>query len=67
MNFFPDLKLIADAKSLDIYAQAIGQGAAQLINTPNKDSDEFSALKSYTLRSIGEFKEILNKIEVDIA
>lgn len=67
MTPFPDVKLIGDAKLLELYAQAIGQGTAQLVNAPNKDSDEFSALKAYTLKNIGEFKEIINKIEVDIA
>lgn len=66
MAIYPDLKLMSQAKTLDIYAQAISQGASQLINASNKDSDEFRSLKDYTLEKISEFKENINQIEAHL-
>jgi hypothetical protein len=68
MHDFPDLKFISDVKSgLDIYVQAISQGFFQLMNDPDKNSENFAALKSYTLENISECRNIINKIESNIA
>jgi hypothetical protein len=67
MTFFPDIDLISDANSLGLRANVISQGAAQLLNSPDKDSQELSGLKAFTLKSIGDIEVIINRIKSEIA
>lgn len=67
MTNFPDLKFLADTKSLDVYAQAISQGALQLMNASNRTADEFISLQQYTIKNVDYFIELINKIKLEIA
>lgn len=66
MSNFPNLKILTDARGIEIYAQAISQGVSQLAQMQDRTTDEFKKLKEYTLQNIQESKDIINKLEADI-
>lgn len=66
MSDFPNLKILTDARGIEIYAQAISQGVSQLAQMQNKTAPEYTKLKEYTLNNIQEAKDIVNKLEADI-
>lgn len=67
MSNFPNLKIITDARGIEVYAQAISQGVSQLAQMQDRTTDEYKKLKEYTLQNIQESKDITNKLEADIA
>ena len=66
MSNFPNLKILTDARGIEIYAQAISQGVSQLAQIQDRTTDEYKKLKEYTLLNIQEAKDIVNKLEADI-
>lgn len=66
MSNFPNLKILTDARGIEIYAQAISQGVSQLAQMQDRTTDEYTKLKEYTLKNIQESKDIINKLEADI-
>lgn len=66
MSNFPNLKILTDARGIEIYAQAISQGVSQLAQMQDRTTDEYTKLKLYTLNNIQESKDIINKLEADI-
>lgn len=63
---FPDPQLMADAQSLNVFAQAISQAAVQLFNASDKSTPEYESLRSYFLENLPKLKLIIDHLENDL-
>lgn len=66
MSKYPNLKILTDARGIELYAQAISQGISQL-SQMDRTTDEYKGLQTYTNQCIEEAKVIINTLQVDIA
>ena len=63
----PNPQLMSDAQSLNVFAQAISQAAVQLVNAADASTPEFSELKSYFVANLPKLKDIVERLEADLA
>jgi hypothetical protein len=63
---FPDPQSMADAQSLNVFAQVISRTAVQLFGSSDKSTPEYEALHAYFLENLPKLKLIIERIENDL-
>ncbi len=63
----PNTKLLADAQSVIIFANAVSQCAAQMINAADPTTPEYAMIKDYFLDNLPMLNDVLTRLEHDLA
>lgn len=66
-KILPDPQLMADANSLTVFASAVSQAAARLVNGLDPSSAEYADLKVYFKENLPKLKGVIERLESDLA
>lgn len=62
----PNPQLMADAQSLNVFAQAVSQSVVKLVNSPDTASPEYIELKAYFEENMPKLKIIVDRLLADL-
>jgi len=63
----PNPQTMVDAQAVGTFAQAVSQSAIQLVSRTDKTTPEFSEMHTYYTSNMSKLKEIVNRLEDELA